>query len=346
MKSWDKEPPLKKIPIDPKVDFDYVGARLNNSARDPGGHWPDAYKLANHITYSTEALASKLPGAKPAGEWGREKGKDVFRATQANVDNAGGVENLRDYFRKKEPDVKLVIGFKKGNTVKKVRKFDAGGMASSSPQPAFTQFGATPPAFGSGMVGGMANTADTGVGGVRAAPTPAMAQAPAMTPTAPTPAMRKGGAVKKLAVGGPTGGMERKTARFNDRMERKTTRFNDRMERKAVRKAEPMRPPMRPPGAPAMRPPGAPAMPPPGAPAMRPPTAPAPGAPAAPAMPPPPTAGLGSFNSYARPSAPAPAPAAPAMRKGGAVKKYSKGGAVTSRGDGCCSKGKTKGRVC
>ena len=86
--------------------------------------------------------------------------------------------------------------------MKKVRKFDAGGMASSSPQPAFTQFGATPPAFGSGMVGGMANSTDTGVGGVRAAPTPAMAQAPAMTPTAPTQAMRKGGTVKKLAKGG------------------------------------------------------------------------------------------------------------------------------------------------
>lgn len=86
--------------------------------------------------------------------------------------------------------------------MKKVRKFDAGGMASSSPQPAFTQFGATPPAFGSGMVGGMANSTDTGVGGVRAAPTPAMAQAPAMTPTAPTQAMRRGGTVKKFAEGG------------------------------------------------------------------------------------------------------------------------------------------------
>ncbi len=86
--------------------------------------------------------------------------------------------------------------------MKKVRRFDAGGMASSSPQPAFTQFGGAPPAFGSGMVGGMGNTADTGVGGVRAAPAPTMTQTPAMAPTAPTQAMRKGGAVKKLAKGG------------------------------------------------------------------------------------------------------------------------------------------------
>lgn len=94
--------------------------------------------------------------------------------------------------------------------MKKVRKFDAGGMASSSPQPAFTQLGATTPAFGSGIAGGMGNTAPmvqanpggTGVGGVLAAPAPAMAQAPAMTPTAPTQAMRRGGTVKKLAKGG------------------------------------------------------------------------------------------------------------------------------------------------
>lgn len=100
--------------------------------------------------------------------------------------------------------------------MKKVRKFDAGGMASSSPQPAFTQFGGAPPAFGSGMVGGMGNTADTGVGGVRAAPAPMMAQPPAMTPTAPTQAMRKGGAVKKLANGGKVlGDDETRMARFD-----------------------------------------------------------------------------------------------------------------------------------
>jgi hypothetical protein len=38
---------------------------------------------------------------------------------------------------------------------------------------------------------------------------------------------------------------------------------------------------------------------------------------------------------------------APAMRKGGKVKKMAKGGSVSSaskRGDGCATKGKTKGR--
>ena len=34
----------------------------------------------------------------------------------------------------------------------------------------------------------------------------------------------------------------------------------------------------------------------------------------------------------------------PAMKKGGSVCKMAKGG--MTRGDGCCSKGKTKGKMC
>jgi len=33
------------------------------------------------------------------------------------------------------------------------------------------------------------------------------------------------------------------------------------------------------------------------------------------------------------------------MKKGGMVKGYAKGGKVT-RGDGCCMKGRTKGKMC
>ena len=45
---------------------------------------------------------------------------------------------------------------------------------------------------------------------------------------------------------------------------------------------------------------------------------------------------------------PPPIPSAPAMKKGGAVKKMASGGAVGSaskRADGCATKGKTKGRM-
>jgi hypothetical protein len=33
------------------------------------------------------------------------------------------------------------------------------------------------------------------------------------------------------------------------------------------------------------------------------------------------------------------------MKKGGKVKKMAKGGSASSRGDGCCVKGKTRGRM-
>lgn len=33
------------------------------------------------------------------------------------------------------------------------------------------------------------------------------------------------------------------------------------------------------------------------------------------------------------------------MKRGGKVKKMAKGGSASSRADGCCSKGKTKGRM-
>ena len=34
-----------------------------------------------------------------------------------------------------------------------------------------------------------------------------------------------------------------------------------------------------------------------------------------------------------------------AKKKGGMIKKYSKGGTASARADGCCTKGKTKGRI-
>jgi len=65
-----------------------------------------------------------------------------------------------------------------------------------------------------------------------------------------------------------------------------------------------------------------------------------------------PQAGLGALpqNSAAQPpTSPYPAPAGPftqrpaAFKKGGAVKTFKKGGSV-HRGDGCATKGRTKGK--
>lgn len=39
------------------------------------------------------------------------------------------------------------------------------------------------------------------------------------------------------------------------------------------------------------------------------------------------------------------APSGDGMKKGGKVKKYAKGGSASARADGCCIKGKTRGKM-
>ncbi len=57
----------------------------------------------------------------------------------------------------------------------------------------------------------------------------------------------------------------------------------------------------------------------------------------------PPGGGMPVRTPMPMPMPPAAGPG-PGMRKGGKVKKYAGGGSV--RGDGCASKGKTKGKMC
>jgi len=73
----------------------------------PNTHAPDTYKLPNHITFSEESIYH-TPNT-PGGKWSFENGKDVFYASPLNIKNAGGVENLKKYFIKYEPKVKLII---------------------------------------------------------------------------------------------------------------------------------------------------------------------------------------------------------------------------------------------
>lgn len=73
--------------------------------------------------------------------------------------------------------------------MKRTKRFDAGGMASSGPQYAFEQ---------------PRSSGDTGVGGVPSAPLPGplnLGQAP-MQDEQPMQQMRKGGKVKGYAAGG------------------------------------------------------------------------------------------------------------------------------------------------
>jgi hypothetical protein len=90
--------------------YDTYGAYKAGLNPTANGHMSDEYKLPTHPTYSTEALSSQKPGAPPAGEWiETSKDKWTFKATQTNVDNAGGVDGLKQYFDQVEPGNKLVL---------------------------------------------------------------------------------------------------------------------------------------------------------------------------------------------------------------------------------------------
>ena len=102
---------LSKNKIPESNDYDTRAAFLNGLKPDPvTGHLDDSYKKDNHITYSTESLRSKEPGAPPAGSWvGDDKSGWTFNASATNVKNAGDADRLKEYFATKEPGVKLIL---------------------------------------------------------------------------------------------------------------------------------------------------------------------------------------------------------------------------------------------
>jgi len=91
-------------------DYDVRAAYEAGIDPDERGHLSDRFKRPNHITYSDESEAAKSKDAPPAGKWvGSDKDGWTFYATQTNINNAGGVDRLRKYFRKNEKDVRLVL---------------------------------------------------------------------------------------------------------------------------------------------------------------------------------------------------------------------------------------------
>jgi len=101
---------LSKNKVSESNDYDTRAAFDAGLQPDERGHLNDAYKRDNHITYSTESLRSKEPGAPPAGEWsGSDKGGWTFKASPTNITNAGGVDALKEYFKKVEPESMLEL---------------------------------------------------------------------------------------------------------------------------------------------------------------------------------------------------------------------------------------------
>jgi len=99
------------LPADPSIaksDYDYDSWQKANPGVEmlPGQHYPDTYKLPNHMTFSDESMYHG--GDNRGGHWGTdEQGKDTFTPGPTNLEHHSMGE-LRDYFKRVEPDAKLL----------------------------------------------------------------------------------------------------------------------------------------------------------------------------------------------------------------------------------------------
>src|SRR6185369_12150240 len=92
----------------PSNDYDYAAWQKANPGVEmaPGQHYPDTYKLPNHITFSDESMYHG--GDNQGGHWGTdEKGRDTFTPGPTNLKNYS-MEALQDYFKRVEPDAVLL----------------------------------------------------------------------------------------------------------------------------------------------------------------------------------------------------------------------------------------------
>lgn len=88
-------------------DYDTNGyvAKYGQPDQSKGQHLTDEFKLPNHTTFSDQSKYSSKE--TPGGHWAKAKdGKWEFAPTQYNLDNVGGLNNLKAVFDKNETDKK------------------------------------------------------------------------------------------------------------------------------------------------------------------------------------------------------------------------------------------------
>lgn len=99
-----------ETPVSDKIapDYDYDSWQKANPGVEmaPGQHYPDTYKLPNHMTFSDESIYSN--DKSPGGHWGQEDGKDTFTPSEFNL-KQHSPEEMQDYFNRVEPDSKLIL---------------------------------------------------------------------------------------------------------------------------------------------------------------------------------------------------------------------------------------------
>lgn len=91
-------------------DYDLRGAWKDIAAgkisEDDRGHLPDTYKKPNHPTFSNESIYSSKD--MPGGKWVEKNYKWQYIPSQTNL-RYRTPEELSEYFKKHEPDVRLVL---------------------------------------------------------------------------------------------------------------------------------------------------------------------------------------------------------------------------------------------
>jgi hypothetical protein len=84
------------------------GKDLSKNASHGGFGMTDRYKKPNHPTFSNQSIYHFKDGAV-GGYWGMDKdGNDVYYASNHNLKNMTP-EQLKEYFSRVEPGVKLVL---------------------------------------------------------------------------------------------------------------------------------------------------------------------------------------------------------------------------------------------
>lgn len=87
-----------------KPDYDYAAFQASGMEQADNGHYPDTFKLPNHMTFSEESMYHGQDGEE-GGRWvhtDRENGRWSFTPGASNF-KYHSLQEMQDYFKKYEP---------------------------------------------------------------------------------------------------------------------------------------------------------------------------------------------------------------------------------------------------
>lgn len=130
-----------------KPDYDYAAFKASGMDQADNGHYPDTFKLPNHITFSDQSMYHGVDGNE-GGQWNQLEGdRWSFTPGATNFKNHSLPEMI-DYFKKYEPGnvlnavagdvVPLPInpfsGSDRRSTKEEAAQFAVGDMRGSDPK--------------------------------------------------------------------------------------------------------------------------------------------------------------------------------------------------------------------